>query len=152
MSKKWTCPAAVLVMVYIAILGIALPVSAGDGIPFKGYAEAAITGVVPVGDDLHLSVAATGKATHLGNYTRTETVVLHGDGSFEAEIVFTAANGDELYASAVGGFISPTTALGVATFTGGTGRFADASGGYNFMAVTPDGFHFAITFEGTIEF
>jgi len=152
MRKTWTYRTAGLVMALTATLGFAQPASAGDEIPFKGYADAVIAAVLPVGDDLHLTVVATGQATHLGNYTRTETVVLHSDGTFEAEIVFIAANGDELYADAVGGFISPTTAVGVATFTGGTGRFANASGGYNFEAVTPDGFHFAIIFEGTIAF
>ena len=47
-------------------------------------------------------------------------------------------------------FISPTVAVGTYTFTGGTGRFKNASGEADFESVTSDGIHFALTFEGTI--
>jgi hypothetical protein len=150
MRKTKTYLAAVTAVIVAAVLGSALPASAGDPVPFKGYADTVLTGVEVVGTDLHLTAVATGVATHLGKYTRTETVILHDDGTFEAKIFITAANGDELWAEATGAFISKTKAVGVATFTGGTGRFVNASGGYDFVAVTPDGIHFAITFEGAI--
>jgi hypothetical protein len=37
-------------------------------------------------------------------------------------------------------------------FTGGTGRFENASGEADFESVTSDGIHFLLTFEGTIGF
>jgi len=139
-------------LVALAILGLVLPASAGDEVPFKGLANAVVIDVEPAEDGLHLTASATGLATHLGLFTRDERVVLHGDGTFEGTLVFIAANGDELWADIDGGFISPTTALGTYTFTGGTGRFANATGGADVVAVTSDGIHIALTFEGTIEF
>jgi hypothetical protein len=61
-----------------------------------------------------------------------------------------AANGDQLFGSVVGGFISPNTATGIYAFTGGTGRFANATGGAEFVISTPDGVHFSVEFKGTL--
>jgi hypothetical protein len=143
---------ASLVMVFTTILGLAIPTSAGDQVPFKGHADAVVTGAEPAADDLHLTVAATGRATHLGQFTRDESAVVHADGTFAGTLVFAAANGDHLSADVEGAFISPTTAVGTYTFTGGTGRFTDASGEADFVGVTSDGIHIALTFEGTIGF
>lgn len=152
MLRTRTCRMASLVMAFTAILGLALPASADDPRPFRGSAEGMITGVEPVPDGLLLTVATTGEATHLGRFTRDEMVVLHADGTLEGSLVFTAANGDRLFADVEGGFISPTTAVGTYTFTGGTGRFSDASGEADFVGVTPDGIHLSLTFEGTISY
>jgi hypothetical protein len=150
MRRTKTYLAAILATVISAALGFSVPASAGDGVPFRGYADAVITGAEVVGTDLHLSAVAAGKATHIGNYTRTESLILHDDHTFEATIVIAAADGDELHAYATGAFSSAAKAVGVATFTGGTGRFTRASGEYDFVAITPDGYHFRITFEGAI--
>jgi len=152
MRRTKTYLGTVIAAVTIAVLGFSLPASAGDGVPFKGYADAVLTDSEVVGTDLHLTAVATGKATHIGSYTRTETLILHEDHTFEATIVITAANGDELWAGATGAFVSATKAVGVATFTGGKGRFTHASGEYDFVAITPDGSHFRITFEGEIRY
>jgi hypothetical protein len=74
------------------------------------------------------------------------------DGTFAGTRVFIAADGDRLYADVDGAFTSATTAEGTLTFTGGTGRFRNASCEADFEAVTPDGIQIALTFEGTIEF
>ena len=66
--------------------------------------------------------------------------------------MFIAANGDRLCADVDGGFNSPTTLIGRYTFTGGTGRFATASGTVDFMGVSTDGLHLALTFAGTIAY
>lgn len=94
--------------------------------PFRGSAHGMVTGVAPPNE---LIIEATGTVTHLGRFTREERLFLNGDGSFSGTIVFTAANGDELWAAFDGAFASATTAEGTYTFTGGTGRFADATGG-----------------------
>ena len=117
--------------------------------PLRGTATGAITGVVPPNE---LIIEATGAATHLGQFTREERLFLNPDGSFSGTIVFTAANGDELRADFSGAFTSATTAEGTYTFTGGTGRFQDATGGATFEARTPDGVHVEITFEGTVRY
>ncbi len=140
------------VLAAVAYLGLAGTASADDEVPFKGLANAVVTGAVPVADGVQLTADATGLATHLGLFTRAEEVVVHADGSVAGTVTFVAANGDELYADAAGGFISATTAIGTYTFTGGTGRFAAASGSADWTAVTADSIHIAVTFEGTIDY
>lgn len=117
--------------------------------PFRGTAAGVVTGMVPPNG---LVIESTGTATHLGRFTREERLFLNPDGSFSGTIVFTAANGDELWVEFEGAFTSPTTAVGTYTFTGGTGRFADATGEATFTAYTPDGVHVTATFEGTIRY
>ena len=154
MNRLLSFRPAALAVAALTVLGLALSASADPSVPFGGQANVVITDVQPVSlGRLRLTASATGQATHLGRFTRTETVVLNlANGTFAGTLVFTAANGDQLYADVAGGFTSPTTAVGTYTFTGGTGRFQNASGGAAFAAVTADGIHFAITFEGAISF
>jgi hypothetical protein len=75
----------------------------------------------------------TGTATYLGKYTEHATFQVDvRTGSATGTATFTAANGDTLTASVVGqGTVTgPTTRsiVEVYTITGGTGRFADATG------------------------
>lgn len=118
----WVCPPAV----------------AGDDRPFRGTATGQVTDVGASGE---LIITYTGTATHLGKFTREERLFLNADGTFTGTMVFTAANGDQLWVEFAGGFVSPTTAVGSYTFVGGTGRFWDATGTAGFEAVTPDGLH-----------
>jgi hypothetical protein len=69
-------------------------------------------------------------------------------------VVFTAANGDQLFAEIEGVPTgSPTTVGGTYTFTGGTGRFSDASGMAEFTGViASDGIHITVAFEGTMQY
>lgn len=154
MFKTGSYRTAHVVMALTAILGLALPVSAAEPLPFQGRAAETVTSAVPIGGGLvRLTVAVTGEATYLGRFTGTETVVLDlADGTFSGTRFFVAANGDRLYADVEGGFTSATTAEGTLTFTGGTGRFQDATGEADFEAVSPDGIHLALTFEGAIDF
>jgi hypothetical protein len=141
-------------LVALGVLGFALPAAADESLPFRGAADEVVTDVTPLGPGLlQLTVTVTGEATYLGRFTGTEEVVLDlADGTFSGTRVFVAANGDRLYADVEGAFTSATTAEGTLTFTGGTGRFRDASGGTGFQAVSPDGIHLALSFEGAIEF
>jgi hypothetical protein len=111
--------------------------------------------------------SGTGVALHLGKVTWTATEVASfcvdpanpGLGTASAQLVVTAANGDQLTASGrstvqvdvAGGTLTIT---GRFTITGGTGRFAGASGG---GTVTGGGsllppFAVATTFEGQISY
>ncbi len=141
-----------LVAALTIILSLVYPASARDRVPFKGHAEGVVTATEIIEDGVLLTIVATGQATHLGRFTRVESVVIHPDGKLEGKITFTAANGDQLYVAVQGGFISATTAEGTYTFTGGTGRFANASGNASFTGVTPDGIHVSVTFHGAIKF
>jgi hypothetical protein len=98
--------------------GIAIPILDGNG---------NVVGAEPTG---------SGNATHLGMFTNTGKVnftpdasnpnILHPTGGG----VFTAANGDKLNFVIISGALDLTTGIGTGDFefTGGTGRFANATG------------------------
>ena len=111
--------------------------SQGQEVPFKGTWEGALTARTVTPPFLSISFDGTGNATHLGRFTVEIQIALNTTnrtltGTYE----FTAANGDTLTADFTGQ--SPLTAPGVpqtsletATITGGTGRFASASGNFS---------------------
>ena len=75
----------------------------------------------------------TGSATHLGRFTLSaDFTVITATGNATGTAIWTAANGDQLRVSVVGHgdiVVFPTvTITETHTITGGTGRFADASG------------------------
>jgi hypothetical protein len=139
-----------LVILTLTWLGLAQPVSAQVLRPFKGYANVVITSA----NGPTLTASATGEATHLGAFTRTETLTFDPaiPGAFTGKLVFIADNGDKLCASFTGSFTPLGTALGTYTFTGGSGRFLYATGGAAFTAVPAGPGRFTITFQGTIQY
>jgi hypothetical protein len=120
--------------------------------PFKGRAQGTITDVSVGPSGVLLTGFASGNATPLGLFTRHEHLLLDPTiGSFTGDIVFTAANGDELWCILSGNFISATDATGVYTITGGTGRFENAIGEAEFFASLPDGVHYTVDFDGSLD-
>jgi hypothetical protein len=110
-------------------------------VPFKGT----WTGVTISADPTDFPVVAVvsaggGRITHLGRNTmispHTTNVIT---GETIGEQIFTAANGDTLTAHCEGSpaFQPDGTVVGSleCTFTSGTGRFAGATGGYEFFLV-----------------
>ena len=102
--------------------------------PFKGTVDAVETGTVafPLRS---ITREGTGTATYLGRYTEHITMVIDIPTlSATGAATFTAANGDTLTAAIAGQATrtSPTTLSIVEnyTITGGTGRFADATGAF----------------------
>jgi hypothetical protein len=104
-------------------------------VPFKGRLEGAATITPLTPPFLSVSIEGTGNATHLGGFTVEIPHVVNttnrtSTGTYE----FTAPNGDTLTAGFTGQ--ASLTAPGVlsiietATITGGTGRFADATGNF----------------------
>ncbi len=149
--------AASLALALLVILGLASPVAAGEQVPFKGSLEGDVTVTPLTPPFVSVLVEATGNATQLGQFTVAIPHVVNratrtASGSYE----FTAANGDTLTADFTGTAV-PTATPGVlyieetATITGGTGRFAGATGSftterlYDTVAGTTVG-----SFEGTI--
>ena len=98
--------------------GVAIPILDGNG---------NVIGAEPTG---------SGNATHLGTFTNTGKVSFTPDASNPNILrpsgggVFTAANGDKLNFVIVSGALDLTTGIGTGdfAFTGGTGRFANATG------------------------
>jgi hypothetical protein len=143
-----------VIMLLLSALAVAFPAHstwAEDQVPFRGGAEGAIVGVSPDPDGLVLTVLAEGTATHLGRFSREETILFNpGTRSLTGLICFTAANGDLLFGTVDGGFVSPTEAAGTYTFVGGTGRFKNASGEAGFALSTSDGVNFTVAFDGSL--
>jgi hypothetical protein len=100
--------------------------------PFKGTVNAVETGQV-VFPSRFLDREGTGTATYLGRYTEHVVMLINIPTlSSMGAATFTAANGDTLTAGVVGQAMrtGPTvlSIVEVYTITGGTGRFADATG------------------------
>jgi len=146
-----------LALAALALLGPTRHAAAAEQAPFKGRLDGVVT-VAPLDPPfVAVLINGTGNATQLGLFTVSVPHTVNraagtGVGSYE----FTAANGDKLVATFVG-HATPTATPGVlyivevGTITGGTGRFADATGEfiverwYSTIAGTTTGY-----FEGTI--
>jgi hypothetical protein len=95
---------------------------------------------VPILDEngnlLGAEPTGSGNATHLGMFTNTGKVMFVPDASNPNIVhpngggVFTAADGDKLNFVIISGALDLTTGIGTGDFefTGGTGRFASATG------------------------
>ena len=102
--------------------------SRGSELPFRGTLQATETVV----DGLN-RLSGTGEATHLGHFTMLSvfTVIPPPVSTASGTATWTAANGDEISTTVSGQAVVtfPTAAIAEThTITGGTGRFADASG------------------------
>ena len=95
------------------------------------------------GTVLNGNVQATGRATHLGLFTEVGTLSFVPDPNDPTRVLvngsftFTAANGDELNAVITEASLDLTTGIGTGavSFTGGTGRFENASGSAEFTVL-----------------
>jgi hypothetical protein len=143
----------------LSVLAFAGPAAAGQQVPFKGKLGGTVTRA-PVPDSpnvVFVLVEGEGTGTHLGHFSFTvphyvDSVARTAEGDYE----FVAANGDTVTARFTGA-ARPTATPGVlliretATITGGTGRFAGATGSfvverlYDTAAGTTAG-----SFDGTI--
>src|SRR5437763_16235505 len=147
--------AASLALAVVA-LGLAGPAAAAKQVPFHGELEGDVTRT-PVPPFVRVDVEAAGTATHLGHFALdiphfVNTATRVATGSYQ----FTAANGDTLYAEFTAQAM-PTEVPGVlyieetATITGGTGRFAGATGSFTAERWYDSGTGTTVGyFEGTI--
>jgi hypothetical protein len=98
----------------------------GSELPFRGTLQATET----VDGSLH-HLIGTGEATHLGRFTLTSEFTVTAP-TASGTAVWTAANGDQIVTKTTGQVVAPPPPFLVVTethiITGGTGRFADASG------------------------
>ncbi len=149
--------AATLALAILGLLALTGPATAGEQVPFKGSLEGDVTVDPPTPPFVQVDVDADGEATELGQFELDiPHVVNRAKGTAVGSYEFTAANGDALFADFTGKS-TPTETPGVlyivetATITGGTGRFAGASGNFTceryFNLTTDETFG---SFEGTI--
>lgn len=114
-------------------------------VPFKGSSQQQAINAVPVDEDhVFVTTVGGGQATHLGNFTFVSPHLSGlSDFSIEGTQHFTAANGDVLDADLVGQLMPVVDESGhvflvgdvEGTITGGTGRFANATGSFTFSLV-----------------
>ncbi len=148
---------AVLSLAIVAVLGLAGPVAAGEQVPFKGSFEGDVTRGEVDFPFVDVLVEGTGKATQLGKFTFAFPHTVHiptriGIGTYH----IVAANGDTLTAD-VSGQATPVDGTAIlyivetATITGGTGRFAGATGSFTVQRLyDPISGTTVGSFEGTI--
>ena len=117
-------------------LSLAGPVSAGDQVPFKGTLSGTAT-VTPLGRPIvAVEIDATGIATYLGRFTlEAPHIVNQSTLTAVGTYILTAANGDTITADLAGTarMVAPPNVIAItetATITGGTGRFAGATGSF----------------------
>jgi hypothetical protein len=101
-------------------------------VPFKGtMTMQASAAEVPGCAGQGATLTKVGRATHLGRFTAVSTQCSDPKTGITGQTIFTAANGDQLFVTysvkASGSLPELRTDL-VLTVTGGTGRFARASG------------------------
>ena len=145
----------------VALQGIARPAAAGEQVPFKGTLEGTYTST-PVDPDFPLIVDnqldATGNASHLGEFEYDFPHIVDRTGRPSIGVgscTFTAANGDQVFADIVGEatLVVPglLDAVEWGVITGGTGRFAGATGSFVIERwIDNVSFTTVGTFEGTI--
>jgi len=128
---------------------------AAKAVPFKGSLEGTVT-LTPLQPPLaSVHISATGNATQLGRFTLEVPHIVNFATAFgQGTFTFTAANGDTLTADFTGQAQTSTpihSSVEDATITGGTGRFAGASGSFIVhRSFDPVGGTTTGSFEGTI--
>jgi len=127
--------AAGLVLAVGAVLGLGGPTVAAEQMPFGGKLKGDVT-LTPAPPLLLEDIEAMGTATQLGHFMLDVRLVVDPATRTAVGVYkFTAANGDTLYAEFTGQ-ATPTEIPGVlyieesAIITGGTGRFAGATGSF----------------------
>jgi len=110
--------------------------TADDQVPFTITGTAVVTSVTHLPGGLtQLDLSLLGKATHLGDFTGPATRIEDHQGNFGSTSVLVGANGkDSVFLSGSGQFETSKdkcviTSTGTFTVTGGTGAFANATGG-----------------------
>lgn len=108
---------------------------------------------------MHQELEGIGNATHMGktNVAIPDELLYPGDPwTATADVILTAANGDELWFSYASEFVFvdyPVDVVGDGPITGGTGRFEGASGWMTYTGHWPSEIENGkVTFTGTIQY
>ena len=149
-----------LTLALLAVLALAGPAAAerqGKQVPFRGRLEGLATATPLAPPFVAVNLEGSGNATQLGHFDVSSSIVANeADGTAVGTYEFTAANGDMLTADFTLYFTftdvpGVVTGQVTATITGGTGRFAGATGSFvsdrvadHVTGIVSD------TFEGTI--
>ena len=128
--------AAGLALAVVSVLVFAGPAAAKEQVPFRGRLEGVSTVAPLTPPFVAVTLEGEGNATQLGHFDVSSSIVAdESNGTAVGTYEFTAANGDTLTADYTE-YFAPTDVPGVfsdvitATITGGTGRFAGATGSF----------------------
>jgi hypothetical protein len=107
--------------------------TAGDLVPIHGQGSITVTGqtIDPATGNVILTTDVAGEVSHLGHTTGAGVQTLFAPDYifFTFDVTLVAANGDEFFMVFGGNFIDGAgDSVGTSSITGGTGRFAGASG------------------------
>ena len=136
----------------MVVAGMMIPASKAMASPraYSAHGTANFTGPT--------TFVGRGNATHLGRYTEAGSVTFTPTGNpavsqIAGSIVYTAANGAQLFASFTGTLNGATgTISATLTYTGGTARFASATGSSLLSGqIAPDGI-ISVDVNGTIDY
>jgi hypothetical protein len=154
-------PASLFALGLLLTLGT-LPSPAAAPRPFAGRVSATWDNIFNGLLNPPANFAGGGPVTHMGDTKQTGTLVLQAPiapGLFpgSGSVTITAANGDEVSFDYVGLLDALTgEGFGTFTFTGGTGRFAGATGGGTFDALIdtslPTNQPMNVALDGTISY
>ena len=153
----------------VAVMGIgptaALAAAHGTDRPLTGSSTGSLTASLVTGA---ATSSFTGNLSHLGAISGGDVAVLTATGpatfTYTGTDILVAANGDELFSDFTGsGVFTSATAVEstqVNTITGGTGRFADASGTFTItissvivaISATSETTHNTDVFNGKISY
>jgi hypothetical protein len=133
-----------------------------EAVPFHGKVSATWDNIFLALVDPPATFTGGGPVTHMGKTKQNGTLTLglpNAEGLFPGygSVTITAANGDQLTFDYTG-FLNAETGEGTGTFTftGGTGRFADATGGGTFDAFIdlslPTDQPMTVTLDGKISY
>jgi hypothetical protein len=164
MFRSIAVPSRLLAVALVFGAMVSSPVQAGNPRPFKAT-QTGNAHLTPTDNPRFVrnDETGTGNATHLGLYSWTSVEIVDfigfpPDVAVCGSFTMTAADGDKLYGAyeTTGRLIDPVTleVQGTFTFTGGTGRFANAAGGgvLGAKAYLSEGLPFEGTFDGTISY
>ena len=128
---------------FLVVFGVstALAQSNDDQVPFTITGSGVVTSVTKLpGGLLQVNFNGSGNATHLGDYTGSATRIQDNHGNFGTTAVIVSANEKDSVFLSVSGRVETSkdkclnTSIGTFTVTGGTGAFANATGGGTFAA------------------
>ncbi len=156
-------PTSFVSLCLLLVLGAGASPAAAKSLPFHGRVEATWDNVFDAFGPDGATFEGGGPVTHMGNTTQTGILFLspvpNAQGLYpgHGSVTITAANGDELTFD-YEGLLNPLTGEGTGTFTftGGTGRFAHATGGGTFDALIdlslPEDQPMTVTLDGKIDY
>ena len=122
--------------------------------PYHASRVSTTTSMTPLSPtEVLLTFVAIGPGTHVGMSQEVGSYVLDlTTFTFVGSSTITASDGSTFSVSIAGAFTGPTTLAGTASVTGGTGRFAGATGELTFTGVQTSAINIAVEVDGWIQF